>query len=130
MAVAAILAMEPGIVIFDEASSMLDEKARGELLDIIKEMKQSGEYTIVSITHDAEEIMYSDRAIVLLDGGVAADLSPEDLFHDDALLQSCRLIAPYRIQLVRELARLGVQVPSLQREEEVTEALWQLHLNK
>ncbi|SDG18954.1 energy-coupling factor transport system ATP-binding protein [Fontibacillus panacisegetis] len=130
VAVAAILAMEPGIVIFDEASSMLDEKARGELLDIIKEMKQSGEYTIVSITHDAEEIMYSDRAIVLLDGGVAADLSPEDLFHDDALLQSCRLIAPYRIQLVRELAKLGVQVPPLQREEEVTEALWQLHLNK
>lgn len=131
VAVAAILAMEPGIVIFDEASSMLDEKARGELLDIIKEMRQSGEYTIVSITHDAEEILASDRAVVLLDGGVAADLVPEDLFHNDELLQSCRLVAPYRIQLVRELARLGVHIPPpLQREEEVAEALWQLHLNK
>ncbi|MNC73491.1 Energy-coupling factor transporter ATP-binding protein EcfA1 [compost metagenome] len=84
----------------------------------------------MSITHDAEEILASDRAIVLLDGGVAADLSPEDLFHDDALLQSCRLIAPYRIQLVRELAKRGVHIPPLQREEEVAEALWQLHLNK
>lgn len=130
VAVASILAIEPAIIIFDEASSMLDEKARGELLHIVKEMKQSGQYTIVSITHDVEEIMASDRAIVLRDGGIAADLSPEQLFSDAALLQACRLIAPYRFQLVQELAERGIQIPPLQREEEVAEVLWQLHLNK
>ncbi|MNZ80193.1 Energy-coupling factor transporter ATP-binding protein EcfA1 [compost metagenome] len=130
VAVAAILAMEPGIVIFDEASSMLDEKARGELLDIVKEMKQAGDYTIVSITHDAEEILASDRAIVLREGGVIADLSPQDLFCNDELLASCRLLAPYKIQLQQELERLGISIPTLQHEEEMAEALWRLHLNK
>lgn len=129
VAVAAILAMEPGIVIFDESSSMLDEKARGELLDILREMKQSGKYTMVSITHDAEEIMASDRAIVLRDGGIAADLKPQELFQDRELLDSCRLIAPYRIRLAQELGKQGLSLPP-DAQEEVAEALWQLYLSK
>lgn len=130
VAVASILAIEPAIIILDEASSMLDEKARGELLHIVKEMKQSGQYTIVSITHDVEEIVASDRAIILRDGGIVADLSPEQLFCNDELLQSCRLIAPYRYQLVQEFAKRGIHIPPLRSEEEVAEVLWQLHLNK
>lgn len=130
VAVAAILAMEPGIVIFDEASSMLDEKARGELLNILREMKQSGKYTMISITHDSEEIMASDRAIVLRDGGIAADLKPRDLFGDEELLDSCRLIAPYEVRLVRELGRQGIRLPAGYCGEEVAEALWQLYSNK
>ncbi|WP_410770938.1 energy-coupling factor transporter ATPase [Fontibacillus sp. BL9] len=125
VAVAAILAMEPGIIIFDESSSMLDEKARGELLDIVREMKQSGKYTIISITHDAEEIMASDRAIVLREGEIAADLKPWDLFHDGELLDSCRLIAPYRVRLVRELGKQGIPLPLDRSGEEVAEAIWQ-----
>ncbi|MBQ4900886.1 ATP-binding cassette domain-containing protein [Paenibacillus sp. Marseille-P2973] len=130
VALAAILAMEPGIVIFDEASSMLDEKARGELLNILREMKQSGKYTMISITHDSEEIMASDRAIVLRDGGIAADLKPRDLFGDEELLDSCRLIAPYEVRLVRELGRQGIRLPAGYCGEEVAEALWQLYSNK
>lgn len=121
VAVASILAMEPGIVIFDEASSMLDEKARGELLAILRDMKQSGRYTMVSITHDADEILASDRAIVLGGGAVAADLTPGELFRDEALLSACRLIAPYRIRLQQELERRGVPFPAgfgLDGEEE------------
>ncbi|MEF2966233.1 energy-coupling factor transporter ATPase [Paenibacillus sp. M1] len=130
VAVAAILAMEPGIVIFDEASSMLDEKARGELLEIVRDMKRSGEYTIISITHDAEEIMASDRAIVLRDGEVAADLTPRELFEDEELLRSCRVIAPYRIRLERELRRQGIHLPPDLSEEEVADTLWQLATSK
>ncbi|MGZ7443296.1 ATP-binding cassette domain-containing protein [Paenibacillus sp. TH7-28] len=108
VAVAAILAMEPDIVIFDEASSMLDEKARGELLGILRDMREFGRYTMVSITHDAEEILAADRAIVLGGGTVAADLPPEELFRDEALLSSCRLIPPFRMRLRRELERRGI----------------------
>ncbi|MFD1177378.1 ATP-binding cassette domain-containing protein [Paenibacillus puldeungensis] len=124
VAVASILAMEPGIVIFDEASSMLDEKARGELLGILQGMRESGQYTLVSITHDAEEIMASDRAIVLLDGTVAADLTPEELFRDEGLLGSCRLIAPYRIRLQLELEKRGIRASSPQGSGEVKDELW------
>lgn len=111
VAIAAILAMEPEIIIFDEAASMLDEKARGELLDIIQGMRRDGFYTLVSITHDADEIMASDRAIVLRDGAIAANLRPGELFRDEELLQSCRLIAPYRIVLEQELAKRGIHNP-------------------
>lgn len=131
VAVAAILAIEPEIVIFDEASSMLDEKARGELLDILREMKAGGRYTMISITHDAEEIMASDRAIVLSSGGIAADLTPWELFHDGELLQSCRLIAPYSIRLETELYKLGITMPEgKQQSREMADRIWQLFLKK
>lgn len=131
VAIAAILALEPDIIIFDEASSMLDERARGELLDILQEMKKEGKYTMLSITHDADEIMASDRAIVLNDGGIAADLTPWELFRDDHLLQACRLIAPYPVRLEKELNRLGI---TLQEGKEQTGEgegrLWPLILKK
>lgn len=130
VAIASILAMEPNIIIFDEASSMLDEKARGELLRIIQALRNNGKYTIISITHDAEEIIATDRVIVLQDGGVAADMEPSDLFSDEKLLNSCRLIAPYQIQLIQELEKRGMTFPSFRHEEEVEEALWRLLSSK
>lgn len=131
VAVASILALEPEIVIFDEASSMLDEKARGELLDILREMKAGGRYTMISITHDAEEIMASDRAIVLSSGGIAADLTPGELFHDSELLQTCRLIAPYSIRLEAELYKLGITMPNgKQQSREMADQIWQLFSKK
>ncbi|MNJ54349.1 Energy-coupling factor transporter ATP-binding protein EcfA1 [compost metagenome] len=87
---------------------MLDEKARGELLQIWQDMRRSGDYTLISITHDAEEIMASDRAIVLRGGAIAADMSPAQLFEDEEMLQACRLIAPYRVRLLQELRKRGI----------------------
>jgi len=129
VAIAAILALEPGILIFDEASSMLDERARGELLAILKEMKRSGRYTMISITHDADEILASDRAIVLHKGGMAADLTPRELFGDEALLDACRLIAPYGIRLLNELRKRGIGL-SAESPKEVADAIWPLYSNR
>ncbi|TYA11601.1 ATP-binding cassette domain-containing protein [Paenibacillus faecis] len=129
VAIAAILALEPGILIFDEASSMLDERARGELLAILKEMKGSGRYTMISITHDADEILASDRAIVLHKGGMAADLTPRELFGDEALLDACRLIAPYGIRLLNELRKRGIDL-SAESPKEVADAIWPLYSNR
>lgn len=128
VAIAAILALEPGILIFDEASSMLDERARGELLAILKEMKRSGRYTMISITHDADEILASDRAIVLHKGGMAADLTPRELFGDEALMDACRLIAPYGIRLLNELRKRGIGLAA-ESPKEVADAIWPLYSN-
>ncbi|MNI95832.1 Energy-coupling factor transporter ATP-binding protein EcfA1 [compost metagenome] len=82
---------------------------------------------MISITHDAEEIMASDRAIVLSSGGIAADLTPWELFHDSELLQSCRLIAPYSIRLEAELYKLGITMPEgKQQSREMADRIWQL----
>ncbi|MBP1906868.1 energy-coupling factor transport system ATP-binding protein [Paenibacillus turicensis] len=130
VAITAILAMEPDFIILDEATSMLDEKARGELMAIVEEMRSSGQYTIISITHDPDEILKSDRVIVLQDGCIAADLAPQALFMDQALMEACHLLPPYSVLLVQELAQQGLEIPVSASLKEVEEALWQLYLKR
>jgi energy-coupling factor transport system ATP-binding protein len=130
VAIAAILAMEPDFIILDEATSMLDEKARGELMAIVEEMRNSGQYTIISITHDPDEILKSDRVIVLQDGCIAADLSPQALFMDQVLMEACHLLPPYSVLFVQELAQQGLEIPMSASLKEVEEALWQLYLKR
>lgn len=130
VAITAILAMEPDFIILDEATSMLDEKARGELMAIVEEMRSSGQYTIISITHDPDEILKSDRVIVLQDGCIAADLSPEALFMNQTLMEACHLLPPYSVLFVQELAQQGLEIPMSASLKEVEEALWQLYLKR
>lgn len=111
VALASVLAMQPRIVIFDEASSMLDEKARHELLALLVELHRSGAYTFISITHDADEVLQSDRVLVLDQGRIREDLRPEELFANQELLASCRLVAPFRAQLKAALASRGMELP-------------------
>ncbi|WP_042204219.1 ATP-binding cassette domain-containing protein [Paenibacillus camerounensis] len=129
VAIASILAMKPGIVIFDEASSMLDEGSRNELLHILQGLRNEG-YTILMITHDADEILASDRVLVLHGGSVAADLKPEELFLDQELLAKCHLREPYPWQLARELRRLGIETDVPASEKELIETLWPYNYSK
>lgn len=130
VAIASILSMEPEVVIFDEASSMLDEKTRNDLQDILSDMHQSGKYTILSITHDAQEIAASERVLVLHEGKFIADLTPTELFQDEELLEMTHLTAPFAYQLTRELHKHGLDISIPKCEKEFTEALWPLHLIK
>ncbi|AWB43238.1 energy-coupling factor ABC transporter ATP-binding protein [Paenibacillus sp. CAA11] len=127
IAAAASLVLEPSILIFDEASSMLDEKARADWLMLLREMRSSGAYTLVSITHDAEEILASDRVLALGDGGLAGDVTPQQLFADYGLMNACRIRAPFRIQLEHELKSACAGFPGQLQEEVMKEILWPLH---
>jgi energy-coupling factor transport system ATP-binding protein len=124
VAIASILAMEPGIVIFDEASSMLDEGSRNELLGILQDMRAEGKYTILMITHDADEILASDRVLALHGGGLAADVTPAELFRNEELLQQCHLREPYPWRLARELRNQGIHVDVPVSEKELIDTLW------
>ena len=124
VAIASILAMEPGIVIFDEASSMLDEGSRNELMDTLQHMRAEGKYTILVITHDADEIMASDRVLALHGGGLAADLTPAELFGNGDLLDKCNLRMPFPWQLARELQRVGIDTGVPASEKELIDKLW------
>lgn len=126
-AIAAVLAMEPSIIVLDEAASMLDEKAKHELLDFMREMHAEGRYTLISITHDVEEMAEADRMMILDGGMLTADGSPRELLLREDLLQRCRLKAPYALQLCRELKERGIDIGELVREKEVQEALWSYH---
>ncbi|KAI7263776.1 hypothetical protein KC345_g9030 [Hortaea werneckii] len=130
VAIASILAMKPGIVIFDEASSMLDEGSRDELMGILRDMQAEGTYTILVITHDADEILASDRVLALHGGSIAADVSPAELFRNQELLEKCHLREPYPWRLARELQSLGITVDVPASEKELIDTLWPYNYSK
>ena len=70
VAIAGVLAMAPDILIFDEATSMLDPRGKKEINELIRNIHQEKKLTIISITHDIEEAALSDQVIVLNDGKV------------------------------------------------------------
>lgn len=74
LALAGILAMEPGLLVLDESVSMIDAATRDEILDFLDERHHAGE-TIISITHDISEAMRADRVLAMEDGVLVADES-------------------------------------------------------
>lgn len=125
-AIAAVLAMEPSIVVFDEAASMLDERSKHELLDVMQQMQQDGKFTLLSVTHDAEEMAASDRIVVLSECGMVCDGAPREVLFREELLEQCRIRAPYAVRLCQELRRRGAPIGEFIQEQEVLEAIWGL----
>lgn len=68
VAIAGVLAMSPQILIFDESTSMLDPQGKAEINELIQEIHKESNITIISITHDIEEVSKSDYVIVMDDG--------------------------------------------------------------
>ncbi|GFR36983.1 energy-coupling factor transporter ATP-binding protein EcfA1 [Insulibacter thermoxylanivorax] len=128
-ALAAVLAMEPQILLFDEATSMLDEQGRQEILGIMRQLQASGRYTIVSVTHDCEEMLASNRVIGLCGGQIIADGLPKQVLADDALLRKLRITPPYAARFARALQRCGVPVGDAWSEKELMDELWTFDSN-
>jgi energy-coupling factor transport system ATP-binding protein len=105
---ATALAMNPDILILDEAVSEIDPLGAEEIVNVAKELKDMGK-TIVFIEHNMEEIArYADRIIVLSDGQVVADDKTEDVLCNMELLERLDIYPPEITQLFIELKRRGV----------------------
>ena len=87
VAIAGALALNSKILIFDEATSMLDPQGREDITTLIKELKNDGDKTIISITHDINEAMLADRIIVMKEGKVMTTGKPEDILQDEELMK-------------------------------------------
>ena len=127
VALAAVLALEPKVLILDEATSMLDEQAKQEILAQLRQMRETGRYTLISITHDTDEILATDRMLALADGGLVADGKPRELLADPALLERLRLRPSFAMELAAALRERGIAVPPRLNESELMEALTQWH---
>jgi energy-coupling factor transport system ATP-binding protein len=111
VAIAGVLAMNPDLVIFDEATAMLDPKGKREIRDLIASMrKKNPQLTILSITHDVEEAAISDKVLVINEGEVFAYGKPEDVFSDVDALKSIRLDAPFAYVLANLLRKNGMKI--------------------
>lgn len=89
VAIAGVLAMDPEVIIFDEATSMLDPKGVGEVNQVISDLK--GKKTILSITHNLEESLQADRVIVMNEGKILLNGTPREIFDQKKLLKSAHL---------------------------------------
>lgn len=123
-ALAAVLAMEPRLLVLDEATSMLDEQARQELVAVLQELKTQGQVTILSVTHDVEEMLVSDRIVALIDGTIGADGAPCEVLCRPEVLQACQLKQPFLLELCHELRGRGIPVPLTGDVTTLMEALW------
>ena len=125
IAIASTLAMHPKMIIFDEATAMLDPKGRSDILEIIHQLNAQG-MTILLITHFMEEAVDADQVVVMRGGFVLKKGTPQEIFFDEQLLQKAELLPPFAAQLYMDLKKKGIALnPALTREE-LAEQLCQL----
>ena len=125
VAIAGILALEPEIIVLDEAASMLDPKGRAEVLETVKAVKEKSNLTVLSITHDINEAAEADRIFVLEKGQIKYVDRPEEIFKLGEALINLGLTVPFVEQLKSELANNDIDVPQeFMSEERLVEWLW------
>lgn len=107
VALAGMLACEPSVLVLDEATSMLDPEATGEVWHAVDAARRERGTTVIWVTHDMELAARADRVVVLRAGEVAAVGVPEELLADEALLASAGLEPPVAVRTWRELERSG-----------------------
>ena len=127
VAIAGVLAMHPDIIILDEATSMLDPLGREEINNLVHEIHEKNDMTIISITHDIEEVAMSDRVIVLDKGKVRMEGKPEDVLKRESELVSMNLDVPFGYKLSKALKAQGIAVHEDILIEEVVNELCQLN---
>ena len=130
VAIAGVLAMHPDIIIFDESTSMLDPQGKDEIKKFIYHLHENKELTIISITHDIEEVSSSDHVIVMNDGKVVMDGKPDDVLYRTDELVKIQLDVPFALKLQSALAKKGINVGKCLDLESLVDEIWQLSLKK
>lgn len=125
VAIAGALATRPKILIFDESTSMLDPQGRHELLSTIESIRKQFDMTIISITHDLDEVALSDRVMVMASGQIESILTPQKLFARGHELVDLGLDLPFTSRLQLSLQELGWSPKEYRTETELEEDLWE-----
>ena len=126
VAVAGVVALRPDIIILDEATSMVDPEGRLDLIQTVKKIKDKNQLTVISITHDLDEIALSDRVLVMKEGQVESTATPRELFSREDL-EELGLDQPFVNQVKAALRQSGLSLPdSYLTEKELQDQLWAL----
>ena len=126
VAIAGVVALRPAILILDEATSMLDPEGRRELIETVKGIRKDYDMTVISITHDLEEVAMSDRVLIMKKGSIESTSSPRELFSRNDLDQ-IGLDDPFTNQLKHSLSQNGYDLPkNYLTESELEDKLWEL----
>jgi energy-coupling factor transport system ATP-binding protein len=108
VAIAGVLAMKPEILILDEATSMLDPEGKSEINALVNALHKEYGMTILSITHDIEEVKKSDHVLIMFEGKIVKDGLPSKIMIDEKEMISLKLDAPFSVKLANALKRKGI----------------------
>ena len=111
VAIAGALAMEPELIIMDEASAMLDPSGRAEVLATVRKLNREKGMTVVWITHFMEEAAVADRLVVMNDGSVAMEGTPRQVFSRVEEIKALGLDVPPMAELAQTLRDKGLPLP-------------------
>ncbi|AXI00386.1 energy-coupling factor ABC transporter ATP-binding protein [Sporosarcina sp. PTS2304] len=131
VAIAGALALQPELLILDEATSMLDPQGREEVIEIVKKLRAEIGLTVVSITHDLEEVLLADRILVMNEGKVLMIGTPQEIFQKGTALETIGLDLPFALRVSELLRETGVELQgNHMTEEELVNELWTFHFSK
>ena len=125
VAIAGVVALRPNIIILDEATSMLDPEGRLDLIQTVKKIKEEHMMTVISITHDLDEVALSDRVLVMKEGKVESSSTARELFSRSDL-EELGLDQPFENQVKAALTDKFELPVGYLTEKELQESLWEL----
>ena len=124
IAIAGMLAMQPKVLVLDEATAMLDPKGRRDIIDLVIKLHKENGITVVMITQYMEEAIGADRVAVMSGGELILEGTPKEVFSQDELLHKHRLDVPVMQQLANRLNARGANLPkSILSVEEMAQAI-------
>nr|WP_221633488.1 energy-coupling factor ABC transporter ATP-binding protein [Listeria seeligeri] len=130
VAIAGVLALQPDVIILDEATSMLDPRGRAEVMETIRIMREQEDITVISITHDLDEVLFADRVIVMNEGEIHSEGTPKEIFEQADAMRKIGLGVPFIIELQEKLAAGGFETGStVLSEGALLDQLWKLNSN-
>ncbi|CQR48494.1 Energy-coupling factor transporter ATP-binding protein EcfA1 [Paraliobacillus sp. PM-2] len=128
VAIGGVLAVSPQVIILDEATAMLDPKGRKEIMQTVNNVRLQQGISLISITHDLNEITQADQVIVMNKGEVWLEASPREVFQKEKMLQKIGLDIPFVAKLANEINKdqMILEKQPL-NQEELIEGLWTYH---
>lgn len=128
VAIAGIIAISPKVLILDEATVMLDPRGRKEIMETMNQLIEKEALSLISITHDLQEVTQVERVIVLNKGEIWKVGTPRAILQDGQELQTIGLDVPFITTLSNKLAEQGIVLENEPfTTEEMLEELWTLH---
>ncbi|MGG3842771.1 energy-coupling factor ABC transporter ATP-binding protein [Anoxybacillus kestanbolensis] len=128
VAIASAIALRPNVIILDEATSMLDPSGKKEVLAVIQSLRQEHHMTVISITHDLNEVAKADRVIVMNQGKLALEGTPAHIFAHGDKLEQMGLDLPFSLQLSQRLRNNDIPVTANHLTiEGLVNELWTLY---
>ena len=128
IAIAGVLAMEPSCIVLDEPTAMLDPRGRQAVMNTILKLSKEKNITVILITHHMNEAVLADRVVVMNDGLVFLDDTPENIFTEVEKLKSVGLFIPQTVEILYELKKHGANVSINAFDEETCADILQKYL--